>query len=279
LALAFWTRRFFRIYPLAILCIILVIAFRIPVNPGEAYNWIGMKGILSNLALIQNLTNCDDLQGVLWSLPVEVQMYIILPFAYFALRGDNRYRSLALWALALLLAFAAMPLALHYSLMSFRRNVFIFAPCFTAGIVAFDLTRNKTYKRRLPAWMWPVCIFTAIALFGPRSGANFLFLLLRAWGLSLFLAFLFANVKEGQPNWMHNIFHWIAEHSYGIYLSHSIVLWIVFYQMAQFSLWVQIPALIAGAIGIPALLYVSIEKPLILAGGHLARRLLSQDVG
>jgi hypothetical protein len=52
------------------------------------------------------------------------------------------------------------------------------------------------------------------------------------------------------------------------------VLWIVFYQMAQFSIWVKTPALIAGAIGIPALLYVSIERPLILAGGHLAKCLL-----
>lgn len=91
------------------------------------------------------------------------------------------------------------------------------------------------------------------------------------------LAVLYANVREGQSNWMHRIFHWIAEHSYGIYLSHIVVFWIVFYRMAQYPQWARVAALIAGAIGIPALLYVSLEKPLILAGAHVARRLLRRS--
>ena len=76
---------------------------------------------------------------------------------------------------------------------------------------------------------------------------------------------------------MHRIFHWIAEHSYGIYLSHNIVFWIVFYRMAMFSFWLRVASLMAGAMGIPALLYVSLEKPLILVGAHLARRVLRRS--
>jgi peptidoglycan/LPS O-acetylase OafA/YrhL len=85
-------------------------------------------------------------------------------------------------------------------------------------------------------------------------------------------------MSEGRSNWIHRIFHWIAEHSYGIYLSHIVVFWIVLYPMALFPQWARIAALIAGAIGVPALLYVSVEKPLILAGGHVARRLLRGSV-
>ena len=48
--------------------------------------------------------------------------------------------------------------------------------------------------------------------------------------------------------------------------------------MAQFPLWMRILVLIAGAIGIPAFLHVSIEKPMILVGSHLARRLLRSSV-
>jgi hypothetical protein len=56
------------------------------------------------------------------------------------------------------------------------------------------------------------------------------------------------------------------------------VFWFVFRRLAQFPLWAQIPILIAGAIGIPALLYVSIEKPMILFGGRVANRLLRRSV-
>jgi peptidoglycan/LPS O-acetylase OafA/YrhL len=264
LALAFWIRRIFRIYPLAILCVALVAFFHIPANPGEIYAWIGWKGFFSNLALIQNLDNCKDIQGVLWSLPIELQMYIILPFAYLAIRGGRHYRSLPLWVLSLL------PV-LMVPVISARVGVFVYAPCFTAGIVAFDLTRSRTWTGKLPAWVWPVGIFVAIAWYGP---AGLTIKLYRAWGVCLLLGVLYANVEESQLNRIYKVFHWIAEHSYGIYLSHSVVLWIVFDSMAQFPPWVKIPALIAGAIGFPALLYVALERPLVRVGGRIAGRLL-----
>jgi peptidoglycan/LPS O-acetylase OafA/YrhL len=271
LALAFWIRRFFRIYPLAVLFVILVAVFRIPPSPGQTYAWVGLKSFLANLALIQNLIVSKEILGVLWSLPLEVQMYVILPFAYFAIRGDRRYRSLALWMLSVLLA-------LTLPMINWRLGVFRYAPCFTSGVVAFDLIRSKRWKWKLPAWVWPIGIFTAIALFGPHDDISLPHKMYRAWALSLLLGGLFAIVEEGQSNWMHRIFHWIAEHSYGIYLSHSVVLSIVFYGMENFPLWAQIAALIVGAAGIPAVLYVSIEEPLILAGGHVARRLLRHSV-
>jgi len=277
LTLAFWTRRIFRIYPLAILCVVLTAVFRIPVNPGDAYSWIGVKGFLSNLALIQNLTGCHDIQGPLWSLPIEMQMYVILPFAYFAIRGERRYRSLALWFFSV---FSVLTLALLLPASAWdtqRFNLLILAPCFTSGIVAFDLVSHRRWVWKLPAWVWPIGIFTAIALYGPHGEASIPHRLFRAWVLSLLLGVLYANVKEGRPNWIHSVFHWIAERSYGIYLSHSIVLWIVFYKMDQLPLWVQIPALIAGATGIPALLYVTIEKPLIQVGIRIAKRILGSS--
>jgi hypothetical protein len=67
----------------------------------------------------------------------------------------------------------------------------------------------------------------------------------------------------------------VAEHAYGIYLSHSVILWIAFYEMSGFPVWAQIATLTVGAIGVPALLYVSIEKPLIQVGSHVAKRVLT----
>src|SRR5277367_3572885 len=41
LALAFWVRRIFRIYPLSVLFVLLVPIFHIPSDPSLSYVWIG----------------------------------------------------------------------------------------------------------------------------------------------------------------------------------------------------------------------------------------------
>jgi len=271
IAIAFWIRRAFRIYPLAVLFIVLVPLFHIPSDPGQTYAWIGVKSFLSNLALTQNLTYSPNILSPLWSLPLEVQMYVFLPFAYFSIRSNRRFRSLALWALSVVLALT-MPR------ISARLDVFLYAPCFTSGIVAFDLIRSQRWRWKLPAWTWPLSILAAIALFGPHDNIPLPAKISRAWLCSLLLAVLFANTREGSANWAHRIFHWIADHSFGIYLSHIVIFWIVFYRMTQFPLWTQMVALIASSIGIPALLYVTIEEPLILVGAHVAGHLLRRTL-
>lgn len=271
IAIAFWIRRFFRIYPMTVLFVVLVPLFRIPADPSQIYTWIGLKAFVSNLALAQNLTYSTDILSPLWSLPLEIQMYLMLPFAYFVIRGDRRFRSLALWVLS-------VALALTVPLVSERLNVFRYAPCFTSGIVAFDLLRSQRWTWKLPAWVWPLGIFAIVALFGPHDNISLSTKIVRAWVCSLLLAVLYANTGEGSPNWAHRVFHWIAEHSFGIYLSHIVIFWIVFYPMAQLPLWTRITTLVVSSLGVPALFYVSVEKPLILVGSHVARRLLRQAV-
>jgi len=263
---AFWIRRFFRIYPLAIFFVMLVPIFHIPPEPHVAYLWLGFKTFLSNLVLCQNLTYTNDVLGPLWSLPLEIQMYVMLPFLYLVVRGKGRYRSLALWALSVVLA-------LTIPRISWRLNVFLYGPCFVSGVVAYDLIRSKRLTRKLPAWVWPIGTVLITALYGPHDNVSFGDKMFRAWGLSLMLGVLYAITREGKPNWLHNVFHWIAEHSYGVYLSHIVVFWIVFDRMAQFPHSAQVVVLVTGSVGIPAFLYVSIEKPLILVGINVAKRL------
>jgi peptidoglycan/LPS O-acetylase OafA/YrhL len=271
LAMGFWIRRLFRIYPLAILFVLLAVAFHVPLFPGFQYAWFGAKTFLSNLALTQNLTYSKSFLSPMWSLPLEVQMYAMLPFVYFGLRGKMQYRSLLLWALAIVLG-------LTIPHISGRLNVFLYAPCFLSGAVAYDLCRTTRWRLRLPAWIWLAGIVLLLAVFGRDDITTTAFAMHRAWIWSLALGVLFANVKEGSWGMLKPVFHWIAEHSYGIYLSHIVIFWMVIDRMSAYPLWVRTLALIAGAIGIPALLYVWIEEPLILAGKRVANHLLRTDV-
>jgi len=262
----FWLRRAFRIYPLAMLTVLIVACCRVPFAPGLAYTWIGGKSFLSNFFLVQNLTRKPDILGPLWSLPLEVQMYIILPFAYFAVRGRLHYRSIVLWIVS-------VAFALTLPTLSSRLNVFLFAPCFTSGIVAYDLLRSQRWKWKLPSWTWPIGIVVFIMLFGPHDNVDFTIKIRRAWGISLLLGVLCANVKELPSGVLQRICHWIAEHSYGIYLSHVILIWFAIDRISTAHLWIRIVVLIVTSFAIPALLYVSVEKPFILMGNHLAGRI------
>ena len=271
LAIAFWIRRVFRIYPLAILFVLLVTIFRIPYSPGFAYRWIGVKSVLANLALVQNLTGSKNVLAPMWTLPLEVQMYAILPFAYLFLspnfsRPDRRYRSVVLWL-------ASIPLAILLPRVNYRLYIASYAPCFMAGVLAFDLLRHRRAgAKRLPAWLWPTGILIAVILFNPLTSPGHHYY--RSWILTLGVALLYANVEEAADSPFQKIFHWIAEHSYGIYLSHIVVIWFVFDAMAGSPVWARGSVLVSASIAIPALLYRYIERPLILAGGHISQRIL-----
>jgi peptidoglycan/LPS O-acetylase OafA/YrhL len=270
LVLGFWCRRVFRIYPLSILFVVMMALLRIPAFPGGAYEWIGVKAFVSNLALTENLTFHPDILGVLWSLPLEVQMYVLLPALYLAVRG-RRYVSVGLLMVSVVLALVLPGI-------SERLGVFRYGPCFVSGIVAYDLIRSSNWRLRLPGWVWPIGVAAAILLFGPHDNVSLGDKLWRAWAVSLLIGVLYANVREGAYGVVRPVFHWIAEHSYGIYLSHTIVMGFAFYTMAGAPMWARIVVLIVASVGVPALLYVGIEKPLIQMGGRVARRMMRPPV-
>src|ERR1035438_275672 len=103
--MSFYMRRFFRIYPLSIFVVAVTVIARIPTmqNPmGETFfQTRGAANVASNLLLVQNLVKMGNILGVMWSLPLEVDMYFLLPFVYFFLRKNfSVWPILALWFFA-----------------------------------------------------------------------------------------------------------------------------------------------------------------------------------
>ena len=90
----FYVRRALRIYPLAIAVIALVLLLHVPSRTvyGTAETFT-LGEILANFALVQDLLGQRFVLGVLWTLPMELQMYVALPLCYLIARNTSRFRS------------------------------------------------------------------------------------------------------------------------------------------------------------------------------------------
>jgi peptidoglycan/LPS O-acetylase OafA/YrhL len=147
----FYVRRAFRIYPLSICLILLSLAFMIPPNAlGGAYRWQGWNWFLSNLFLVQNITAQDSVASPLWSLPFEVQMYLVLPLLFLALRIPRVQGVLFVSYLA-------------GAVLSLMHPVFLYAPCFMSGVMAFKLLESG--RPRFAAWLWFPALLGLVALY------------------------------------------------------------------------------------------------------------------
>jgi peptidoglycan/LPS O-acetylase OafA/YrhL len=116
---------------------------RVPMHPWLSFESVSLGRWLSSFGLIWGVTGYRPVLGVLWSLPYEVLMYIVLPAVYVALQRST-YRTttaLVMWATSVAVA----------SVVG-GNNFVSYVPCFLAGGLAFVLPRRPA----LPAWLWPV---------------------------------------------------------------------------------------------------------------------------
>jgi peptidoglycan/LPS O-acetylase OafA/YrhL len=258
----FLLRRCFRIYPLSVAMVLLVVFFALPVGTVEGGQFlsvhIGWRGVLANLLLIQNLVHSWSVLAPLWSLPYEMQMYLVLPPLYYLARSSRTLTPLvALWLLALGLALGS-PYLEGYGLP----DLFQYVPCFLSGIIAYKLTTNRNLG--LPSFLWPVCLALITVLYLPHP---FVF---RTSLACLLLGICVPQFKEMSWPLARRICHLIARYSYGIYLTHWICIWLAFQKLAAQAYWVQWTVFVATALLSPILLYHLLEAPMIRLGNRLA---------
>jgi peptidoglycan/LPS O-acetylase OafA/YrhL len=158
-ARSFLIRRAFRIYPLCWTAIFLALATGLTDLSASRLHALGWRDILANLLLVQNLAktrNAVCVLGPLWSLPWEVQMYLVLPLFYIVLRRFQWLGTVFLiWAgSAILAVVGTQPRVPHLGWS-------IFPPMFIAGMVAYRLlVRQEAQGHRfaVPAWAWPLVV-------------------------------------------------------------------------------------------------------------------------
>ena len=256
---AFYIRRFFRIYPLSMACVGLVVLFRLPSTTYQKWFDPDLSTILANLFLCTNLFYKPNLIGVLWTLPLEVQMYILLPVFYLV---GKRYRIRGVAVLWLVAVIAAL-VQPH---VSGRLNIAIYVPCFLAGVASY-FAGFGVVPRRFRFIGWPIAIVAAAGVFSYAN--NYGFRVVGSWLMCLMIGLtapLFADLKW---NPLRKSAAWIARYSYGIYLVHLYGLWAGIDLMNHQAWWIRCIVVLAISFGLPLLLYHLLESPMIKLGARL----------
>jgi peptidoglycan/LPS O-acetylase OafA/YrhL len=237
----FYLRRAFRIYPLSIVAVLCAI----PIVSLHPWEWI------SNLGLIQNLTFARDSFGSIWSLPLEVQMYLFLPFMLWFAR-KSIWIPLGLFA-------ASIPIALWQPHHVARASVLAFAPCFIPGVLAYWMFRNIV--PRVSAWFVAPAILATTSIFLLHPNWTF-----SAWSACLVLGLVIPLFEQGRNAIVNRCAETIAKYSYGIYLSHSVLL------LWATLTWKILPLYLFAVALSSWGCYRAIEHPLIQVGKRITTR-------
>jgi len=258
----FMIRRLFRIYPLGMFVIAVILVFGVPsrlIPPDFGQVRLDGYGIAANFLLVTNLTGHEPILSPMWSLPYEFQTYLFLPASYLVLRRcSGLFPSLGLWFLAVALALL-QPFIPHGS----RLDILEFFPCLVAGILGFRL--SSSVSPRLPFLWWPVLLISIMAItlswtsWRPWPAA---------WITGLLTAVCVPYIQDTNSASVRRLCGWLAERSYSIYLSHYFCLWLAF-RTNDLKAPVQWAIFIITMGGLPELLYRTIELPMIHIGRHV----------
>ena len=256
--LNFYIRRAFRIYPLAMAAIFIALAFNIPVSPLPAdtfaHHHFDFKTILANLLLIQNFHG-PDVEGVMWTLSIEVQMYVGLPVLFFY--ADKLRR---LWPLITLWLLAA---ATTSFLTHTKGNTLLTViPDFLPGVMAF--VAFGKLRPRLPSWTFVPFLVALLAIFerapGPRA----------VWPLMLTLGLALPLFRQITNRFTVRASHLVAKYSYGIYLAHPFGIVLGFKVLARQSATVRVGSELLFTAAAAILAYHLLEEPMIRIGSRIA---------
>lgn len=257
--LAFYTRRAFRIYPLAIFSILCAFV--------SGFSALNSRELWSNLSLTMNLTESKAAIVPLWSLPYEVDMYLFLPVLFlFAVRFRSAWATLSLIPAFAILAF----LQLHWSP---RLDLVQYVGCFIPGIIAYQLSWRPRF--RWPAALWPVLLIFLAVVFAGGSALQVKPQFLLRWSVCLVLglaASQFRSIPDGRLRSGAAI---VAKYSYGIYLLHAFAIELSFVRMVDYPAPLRVIAFVAMMFAFPFAAYHLIEKP----GIDLGKRLLAELPG
>lgn len=263
---SFYIRRAFRILPLSAAVVLLVWLLNIPqlrvLHLGFAQAHVPPTVLLSNLTLTQNLfANGFNILGQLWSLPIELDMYLVFPLLYILATRRGLFFVLAAWPVAVMVAAVATAIPSLW-----RVNFLQFAPCFVPGVMAFAL--SKKVQSRLHPWLFPLALALVVGVFLAHSAWPM------AWVVCLLLGVSIPFFRDQGNVFVNRISHRIAKYSYGVYLGHTLCIWAAFCALSGLPRILQWPLFAVLLVAVPYVMFVAIERPGIELGKRVSMTII-----
>ncbi|HWI84073.1 acyltransferase [Ramlibacter sp.] len=252
----FMVRRVFRIYPLSMTIVVAMVL--LDARWGVAANW---PAIASNLLLVQNITGHTSNPPTLWSLPLEVQMYLVLP-ALFAIAGSAAAlgRLVTLWM-------AAVAAVLGLWWLGGDARFIAYVPCFLPGALAYAIGKRAT--RRLTPFVlfaaaggFAISVPLAVDLGLPREPM--------LWAGCLALGTLIPLTRETTYAPIAAAAKQVVTYSYGIYLTHLLSIGVAFFAFPGLPGALQWALFFFCLTSLSCAAYRWIERPGIAMGKRLA---------
>jgi peptidoglycan/LPS O-acetylase OafA/YrhL len=257
--LDFYLRRIARIYPLAIVSVLIVVLTHAPVTtsatgvPDFHYLAATYKQLGTHLLLVQNFFSGNFILYPMWSLPIEMQMYLLLPvFFFFLNRNMVRWPLMLLW----LLAAASAHKCLH------EVNLAVSIPCFIPGIMAYvGFCRSKAV---LPGWSFVLALAVITWIGGNVTSWQ------QVWWPCLALGLVLPSFRQLRQSILTKVCWQIARYSYGIYLLHPFSLVLAFY-FCRNCIWPVQYAVLFGSLAVFSIAaFHLIEAPFMRLGAKVA---------
>lgn len=257
----FYVRRVARIYPLAVFALLVVLLTHARVGTflpfdGFFHYWPATyKQVLTHFLLIQNFFSGNFMIYPMWSLPIEMQMYLLLPVLFFFLR-----KNMAVWPLLLFWALAA--LFAHRAFGLQEVNLAVAIPYFVPGLMAYvGFNRRKAV---LPGWSFILALAAVTWVGGHVSDWQ------QAWLPCLALGLILPWFKQLRPGLLTKTCWHIARYSYGIYLLHPFSLLLAFY-VCRNRPWPLQYAVLFGSLALFSVAaFHLIEQPCMRLGANVA---------
>src|SRR5450432_536684 len=250
--LTFIVRRLFRIYPLSLLAVAIVCVLHLPIGDTIQRHFVSatfdFKTEASNFLLIQNLTNSQSVMAPLWTLPYEMQMFLVLPLLFqVAKRSRGIGPLLVLWVIAALIG--------RIYLRQSEDHLIVYAPCFISGVIGYKLLKMPRLGWPFQGWLFVLLGTTLLLLARDTFKAG--------WVCCLIVGVMAPQFRELGPGLLQRASQVVARYSYGIYLSHYPFMWLAFEKLRGVPLALRWAVFLVCATAAPVILYHAVEAPMI----------------
>ena len=275
----FWQRRWLRTLPAYFAMLALIWVFKPTAH-----------GITPGMLLFTQNYTAPERWIVTWSLCIEEHFYLALPLVFLAM--GRRPRLLV----AAGLAFLAVSPALRWisfdqvrsgSLLNFLVKIYVPTHYRLEGLV-MGVGTAALAEFRTPLWIWMerrrgVVALAGLGVFLSSSYNPWTFAWIEgdrmSWfgvvpqffGVSLGTALMLplASGASSGGAWWKSWITWVAEHAYALYLTHTVVYFVVMVSVAEtirlvvprHAYWLTTATMLAGALVAAWLLRTAVEKP------------------